>query len=160
MRLCSILGETLPTSNSKTNETYGYKDSKRKHCKEYSALYSGILDFKIKAKMVEYTTGERIEPKDRRGSREAPLQPSPSFFFHAGGSCLLSSAHTFRRDHPSLALPLMRIRSFRVHQPIFSYSSVPSGGEGSPISVTSLTLLDTGHSPKVLTATLPCRFQA
>lgn len=160
MRLCSILGKTLPASNSKTSETYGYKDSKRKHCKEYSALYSGVLDFKIKAKTVEYTTGERIEPKDRRGSREAPPRRSSSFCFHPGGSCLLSSAHTSRSDHPALALPLMRIRSFHLRQPVFSYSSVPSGGEGSPVSVTSLTLLDTGHSPKVLTATLPCRFQA
>ena len=154
-----MLGKTLPPSNSKTNETYGCKDSKRKHCKESSVLYSGMLDFKIETKMFEYNTGERIEPKDGRGSWEAQPRRSSFFFFHPDRSCLLSSAHMFRSDHPALTLPLIRIRSFHFHQSVFSYSFVPSRGEASPISVTSLTVLDTGHSPKILTAKLPCRFQ-
>lgn len=100
--------------------------------------------------MVDCNTGRRLEPKDR------PWRSSFSFF-HPGRSSLLSTAHMAGSGHPALTLPLIRIRSFHFHQSVFSYSSVPSREKGSPISVTSLTLLDMGHSPKSLTAKLPCR---
>lgn len=60
---------------------------------------------------------------------------------------------------PCPHLPLVRIRSFRLHQAVFSSSSIPSRGEGSSASVSSLTLSAMGHSPRILTAKQPCRVQ-